>query len=196
MMQSTHSTSGVMSHSNSLNSISTAVSFDSNHNHLSHSNSMDSLLHSSHSKPSTAKSKGQSSFLKRRDSGKVYDALTETSSIVTAFSDAVLENEGACGVTESLPTKLANHTRIQTDSKGHRSNFHAQAGSSEDPCAGERGTSEGVRRGRKGGVDGFSDKFVLDSGRDQRRRQLNGEQVSNWSVVLWGTYIRWEALQW
>ena len=163
-----------MSHSNSLNSISTAVSFNTE---MSHSNSMDNLLRQKPHNTTGSKSKGhQSSFLKRRDSGKVYDALVETSSIVTAFSDAIVENGGAYedGITQSLPASLTHHTKIRTDSThlgmsngavigasstAHRSNFHpSRQGSSFEggvPSAGWRGGGERE--------DGFSDKFVLNS---------------------------------
>lgn len=177
-----------MSHSNSLNSISTAVSFNTEHNTLSHSNSMDNLLRQKPHNTTGSKSKShQSSFLKRRDSGKVYDALVETSSIVTAFSDAVMENGGACddGVTQSLPTRLTHHTKICTDSAhlgmnngviigtstAYRSNFHpSQQGSSPE------GSTPPVGWGQEKQDDVFSDKFVLNSETSHTgRRRVGGD---------------------
>jgi hypothetical protein len=161
--------------------MSTAVSFNTESQILAHSNSIDNLIHPKLPNNAVPKSKGhQSSFLKRRESGKVYDALTETSSIVTAFSDAIVENNGAfdAEITVSLPAKLATHTQIQTASTppgggtsygssgtaDHRSNFRtgheSRQGSPNEGC---KGSPEALT-GWKGEVDEFSDRFILDSG--------------------------------
>lgn len=145
---------------------------------------MDNLLRSSNSKPNAAKSKGQSSFLKRKDSGKVYDALVETSSIVTAFSETVLENDGA--FEQSQPAKLTNHTKIQTEDASsnsaatHRSNLR-NGETLEDPRTSSRargkGSSEGVSSGRRGEGDGFSHKFVSECDVSE---EYQTQQVSGW----------------
>ena len=75
----------------------------------------------------------------------MYDALMETSSIVTAFSDAVLENSAAQDfMGPSSPSSSSpQHHEIRT---GHPE-------------------VQGLDvRGKE--VDGFSDKFVLDCGGD------------------------------
>lgn len=80
---------GGMIRSNSLDSVSTAVSLGASD--LSHS--MDSLLLSNRE---PHRSRGQSLNLRSRrmkENGKVYDTLMEVSSILGAFSDAALEQE-------------------------------------------------------------------------------------------------------
>ena len=92
-----------MAHSNSLDSVSTAVSLGASD--LSHS--MDSLLLSNRE---PRRPRGQSSNFRsrsRKENGRVYDTLLEVSSILGTFSNAALErDEGSeCGdLTHSLPT--------------------------------------------------------------------------------------------
>lgn len=136
-------------HSSSLDSITTAVSFGTEHPSMSHSSSMDNLL-SSKSNPTHP---SQSSFRRRKEnSGKVYDALMETSSIVTAFSDAIVENNRALDYTESHSD--ARHHEIRTGSSPHTG---AEVHRSSSPLVVD---STGSKRGRE--EDAFSDKFVLD----------------------------------
>lgn len=108
--------SPVLFHSNSLDSISTALSFGTELRPLLHSNSMDSLLH----RTGARKKGGQALQGKRKGGGKAhYDELMESSSVITALSD-FKEDLASSNFEGNCRTRL-DSTSLETSARRHRS---------------------------------------------------------------------------
>lgn len=186
-------------HSTSLESVSTALSGPDT---MSHSNSMDSLLHNSHSKPNSrpTKSKGQGSMVRkhRKDGGKVYDALAESASIMTDFSDTVRVNSDLTqslnsdrtqslnsDLTQSLPAKLTRHCKIEMDSSPPpRPSTATATTSTSKHRSNHTGESLGVApsgkrpQGVEGGVSSEGDdKYCAAAGSEAGEKRAEAEQV-------------------
>ncbi len=135
-------------HSASLDSISTAVSTGTEQQQklLSHSSSMDNLIHktshhhhhhsSSHNpNPGSGGGSSGSKFMRRKDD-RVYDTLVESASILTTFSDQIIQNPDArSDCTTQVLTSSANcaetgsgtrpqrHHEIRTEEGSGPANF-------------------------------------------------------------------------